>query len=203
MGTNSNEEVCSPRRRKQMETNVMTVSGAAAILRDDPQGADKLNAMIGAEISILGSKFHIGVVKKGEGGYTVLLIPKKGELEEGGKTLQDMIDAIKNMTGKEVNTEELKEIVQDPEHPNRSFDSVKAEVTMAFLYIDRDKEGQGVTEYAFQLKVTGLDDIIPESVKTFASIEEFEVSVWNTKREKVLKEMDLKKPEEYLKDEEE
>lgn len=183
-------------------TNVMTVSGAAAILRDDPQGADKMNAMVGAEISILGSRFHIGAIKKAEGGYTVLLIPRKGELEEGGRTLADLIDSIKKMTGQEVDTKELEDIVKDAEHPDRTFDKVKAEITMAFLYLDRDKDGKGVSEYAFQLKVTGLEDIIPESVKTFASIDEFEVSVWNTKREKVLKEMDLKRPEEYLEDEE-
>lgn len=201
MANSKNRKIAQKNGGKNMKkTKKISVVKAVNIVRDGRNEKDKMNALAGATIDIIGTEFVIEFLKKGEGGYTLLLIPTKVD-EAPGTDLQQMINAVNGFFGKkaEVDTSELDTLVK--EGGLSSFKEVNIHLAMAFLYInkDKDKEEKEI-EYAFQIKATNLDKLIPKGIGTFITIKDVQLAIWNTKREKIIKEMELIKPEDYLKD---
>ena len=181
-----------------MEKNrTLSVAEAATIVRDGNDEKKKMNALAGATIDIIGTEFVVEFVKKAEGGYTLLLVPTKAD-EAPGRTLQEMIDAVKGFFGKDpkINTDELNTLVK--EGGQTEFNEVKICLAMAFLYINKDKDKEKEVEYAFKIKAKNLDKLIPEGIKTFVSIKDVQLAIWNTTIKKVIDAMELIKPEDYL-----
>lgn len=183
------------------KTKTLSVAEAANIVRDGKNEKAKMNALAGATIEIIGTKFVVELVKKAEGGYTLLLIPTKVDEEPAGRTLQEMINAVKGFFGKDpnINTDDLNTLVK--EGGQTKFDDVKICLSMAFLYINKDKDKEKEVEYAFQIKALNLDKLIPDGIKQFVVIKDVQLAIWNTTRKKIIEKMELIKPEDYLKEE--
>lgn len=180
----------------------LSVTKVKGIVQNAGNDMAKMNAVVGATIELLGSKFVVEVVKKAEGGFTLLLTPTKpDDIKEC--SLSELTDAVKKLMGEgtAVDTGELDQLISDSGLP---ADQVKICLSMAFLYINQgapseeNPEGTRDVEYAFQIKASGLDKLLPEGLDKFIAIQDAQIAVWNTGRKKIVDAMGLIKPEEYL-----
>jgi len=181
-----------------METSkTLKVDEAAEIVRSNANETEKMNALAGATMEILGTEFFVEIVKKAEGGYTLLLVPTTPE-KPAKKKLGNLIDDVKKLIGKDVDTSELENIVNGVNgNETDDFNDIEISLAMAFVYIDKKGENEKTAEYAFQLKAD-LEGLVPKELEDFVTIKDAQVAVWNTGRDKIIKAMNLVKPEEYL-----
>ena len=178
-------------------TKILNVDEAAEIVRGNANETEKMNALVGATITILGTEFFVEIVKKAEGGYTLLLVPTKPENPAKVK-IGKLIEDVKKLIGKDVDTSELQNIVNGANgNETDDFDTTEISLAMAFVYIDKKGENEKTAEYAFQLKAE-LEGLVPKELEDFVTIKDAQVAVWNTGREKIINAMNLVKPEEYL-----
>ncbi|WP_026667663.1 hypothetical protein [Butyrivibrio sp. AE2005] len=185
------------------EKKLMKAEEVAEILRNDSNEAVKMNALLGATLTILKTELKVEFVKKSDGGYTVLLIPTKvGDAPQ--TTIQELIDDVKGLSQNEnVDVSELEEICG--EKNNDGLGDIGISLSMAFLYVDANMDATSKQtkvssmEYAFQIKAD-LHNVIPKEISKFVSIKNAEVAVWNTERPKIIEAMQLIKPEDYLKE---
>ncbi len=163
----------------------------------------KMQAMLGASISLLGRELYVALIKKAkEGDYTFLLVPKKLD-ETEGVSLGQLIEDIKKLFKKggeepQLDISQLTDILG-----SHSIDSVIAKLSMAYIYYDREtKEGKEEpevkTEYAFEITVDNIDDVFPENFKNFVNFKSFQIAVWNTSNKKILEAMNIVDPNEYI-----
>ena len=74
-----------------------------------------LNALIGIDFSLIGTKLHAAYEKKGEDGYAVLLIPTVQEADSGisiPKVIED-IKKLVNNSGSEADTGDMEKDLTD------------------------------------------------------------------------------------------
>ena len=183
------------------EKKLMKAEEVSEILRNDGNDDVKMNALLGATVKILGQELQIELIKKGDGGYTLLLIPT----QVGNEVIQkigDLKNDLKKLSGgKDVDTSELEKLM--PAQQENGFDDIGISLAMAFLYVDSNMDATSKTtqvssmEYAFQIKVY-LDNLLPEGLENIIQVERAEVAVWNTERPKIKNAMNLITPEEYL-----
>lgn len=173
-----------------------------------------LNAAIGVDFSLIGTKLH-AMYKKDTNGYKILLIPTL-QSDNEGITIQELIDDIKSLTesvtgSNSLNTEELTTALDgavqeaaDEEGKKRANDKlpdtseIRIILSMAYLYINKeDEQEKSDIEYAFNLNIltTGL---IPKALSSIVTVDHIGISVWNTERTQILNQMSIVKIEDYL-----
>lgn len=173
-----------------------------------------LNAAIGVDFSLIGTKLH-AMYKKDTNGYKILLIPTLQSGNEG-ITIQELIDDIKSLTesvtgSNSLNTEELTTALDgavqeaaDEEGKKGVNDKlpdtseIRIILSMAYLYINKeDEQEKSDIEYAFNLNIltTGL---IPKALSSIVTVDHIGISVWNTERTQILNQMSIVKIEDYL-----
>ena len=183
------------------ETRTLSVAEVTDIVRDESSEKVKMNALAGATIKIIGTEFVVEFLKKANGGYTLILAPKKPD-EAEKHSLTDMINAVKGFFGEgaDVDTSELESLVNEGGGSN--FDNVFISLAMAFLYINKEngESDEKEVEYAFQIKAENLGNLIPEGVRKFVDVGDAQLAIWNTTRQKVIDAMGLVKPEDLLKE---
>lgn len=173
-----------------------------------------LNAAIGVDFSLIGTKLH-AMYKKDTNGYKILLIPTL-QSDNEGITIKELIDDIKsltkNVTGSDsLNTEELTKALNGAAQEGAGEEGKKEAndklpdtneiriiLNMAYLYINKEGEQQkSDIEYAFNLNIltTGL---IPKALSSIVTVDHIGISVWNTERTQILNQMSIVKIEDYL-----
>ena len=171
-----------------------------------------LNALVGIDFSLIGTKLH-AAYEKDANGYTILLIPSEQNADNGvsiGQLIDDIKGLVKGISSRELSAEEQADMEKDmqdgmagltPEgDKGKDFDLNKliVKLNMAYLYIRKtNNESESVLEYAFQLEVIAKD-VIPEAIRSLVTVDNLSVSVWNTNRKKVLDRMSLVTINEYL-----
>ena len=164
---------------------------------NDVQKAD-INALVCVEIDIIGTKL-IAEVKKGDNGaYTLLLAPKKVKEGASGCTLKQLIDAIHGFfdDGTTFDQKELDDLLAKS---GKGVDGVTITLVMAFLYMHKkDKDAKTEVEYAFQIRVNGLDKLIPDKMGSLVKPKKVQLAIWNTSRTEILEAMDISDPDKYI-----
>lgn len=172
-----------------------------------------LNALVGIDFSLIGTKLH-AAYEKDKDGYSVLLMPSEQNADTGvsiGKLIEDIKGLVNGVRTKELTEDEQKAMEADfedglsgltpeTEEQKQGFDLNKliVKLNMAFLYIRKTKDDASSTlEYAFQLQVIAKD-VIPEAVRSLVTVDNLSVSVWNTTRQKVLDQMSLISINDYI-----
>lgn len=167
-----------------------------------------LNALVGIDFSLIGTRLHAAYEKRGEDGYAVLLMPSE-QMADNGVSIGEVIEDIKKMVKKvdenadtkgmedDLN-EGLSSLSENKETNQNKFELNKlmVKLQMAYLYIEKTKE-TSVLEYAFQIQIISKD-VIPAAIKELVSVDNISFSVWNTNRKKVVDKMALVTIGEYI-----
>lgn len=165
-----------------------------------------LNALVGIDFSLIGTKLHAAYEKKGEDGYAVLLTPTVQEADNGISVLKVIEDIKKLMdnTGSGAGTEDMEKDLGDAlaglKEGGGAFDLGKiiVKLNMAYLYIQKGTDPKDdILEYAFQLQVI-TEGLIPKEIAQVVDVSNLSLSVWNTSRKKVVDQMQLVTVGEYL-----
>lgn len=165
----------------------------------------KINA--GIKFTLLSTQFA-GAVQKDENKLEILLIPSAPEFKKE-ITIKQMIDQIKGII-----VPELKEGEEAPEEigklqtqigsavtefgdKNATFNPLEIGITIeeAFIYYRKEKDKPAVFEYAFSL-LLNMAHLIRE-MEVF-SLDSISMSVWNTERPGIIKEMKMLNIDDYL-----
>lgn len=166
-----------------------------------------MNALVGVDFSLIGTKLRAVYEKSGEG-WNLLLIPTELEAESGisiGKMVEEIQAMIKGQ-GSTASTDKLKTDITDQLKAcsdGREFDlnKVIVKLDMAYLYIHKHKaqgaDEQDELEYAFQMEVI-TDGFIPAGVAQIVDVTHLSLSVWSTERKKILEKMRLVTIADYL-----
>lgn len=164
-----------------------------------------LNASVGVDFTLLGTKLHAAYEKRGENNYAVLLLPSV-EHADNGISIGEVVDEIKKMVTKvddKADTDEMEKDLQSgidslsKEGDDESvLDKLIVKLQMAYLYIHKAGETSEL-EYAFQLQVV-TRGMIPDGVNQLIDVDNISISVWNTTRQKVLDRMSLVTIDEYI-----
>lgn len=165
-----------------------------------------MNALIGIDFSLIGTKLHAAYEKREEGGYAILLAPAPQEADNG-VSLGRVIDDIKKLiqgTGSSASTENLEADMKKNLEGMQSggealdLDKIIIKLNMAYLYIVKGKtETDNVLEYAFQLEII-TEGFVPEEVKEIVDVSNISLSIWSTDRKKVIDQMRLITIGQYL-----
>lgn len=118
------------------------------------------------------------------------------EEDSRGITIQQMITDISTLVGGDgLNTNELTECLKSI---GLNPEDITVSLKMAYFYMisDGNDAKNNVTEYAFHMEID-TTGVIPESVKLF-NVSKIGFAVWNTERPKIIKQMNLYKPEDLL-----
>lgn len=155
-----------------------------------------LNALIGIDFSLIGTKLRAVYEKKGEDGYAILLAPSAQEADNG-VSIGEVIADIKKLvtgTGSDASTADMEKDLtasMSALSTGDKFDPCKIIVRLntAYLYLRKDKE-QDVLEYAFQLRIL-TEGLIPPAIAQIVDVSNVSLAVWNTSRQKVVNQMQL------------
>lgn len=167
----------------------------------------EVNALVGVDFSLIGTKLHTAYEKK-ENGYAVLLVPS---VQNAGNSvsLGEVVKDIQKLMGgsgaadvKEL-TESLEKSVAsidknagDPAK-KKGLDAVEIKLGMAYLYIKEESGKERIVEYAFQMNIL-TEGLIPEAVAKIIDVSRVAIAVWNTNRKKVVDTMALETIDSYL-----
>lgn len=167
----------------------------------------EVNALVGVDFSLIGTKLHAAYEKK-ENGYAVLLVPS---VQNAGNSvsLGEVVKDIQKLMGgsgaadvKEL-TESLEKSVAsidknagDPAK-KKGLDAVEIKLGMAYLYIKEESGKERIVEYAFQMNIL-TEGLIPEAVAKIIDVSRVAIAVWNTNRKKVVDTMALETIDSYL-----
>lgn len=171
-----------------------------------------INAMVGVDFSLIGTKLH-AAYEKVPNGFSVLLMPTKQEADNGVSIGQAIKDIQKMIESKDSNastremeadlTGQLKNCSNGSDK-DFSLDKIIVKLNMAYLYIKKtdkkegdDKSSEDVLEYAFQLEILS-DGFIPDAVKQIVDVTRLSIAIWQTDRKKVLEKMQLVTINDYL-----
>lgn len=155
-----------------------------------------LNALIGIDFSLIGTKLQAVYEKKGEDGYAILLAPSAQEADNGvsiGEVIAD-IQKLVSGTGSNASADDMKKDLtasMSALSTGDKFDPCKVvvQLNMAYLYLRKGKE-QDVLEYAFQLRIL-TEGLIPPAIAQIVDVSNVSLSVWNTSRQKIINQMQL------------
>ena len=176
-----------------------TVAEAANILKKEESGQNDTKVLVDAHFSIIGSDLLCKFLYKGKDkGYELLFAPDNVN-NSNDCSLDQLVTDVTKYGGNDP-TNDLKNWVG-----NGSLNDINFKLNMAFLYINQDEASQGGAppqkqlEYAFQVEVTA-GNVIPSEIQKFFNFTGIQLSVWNTNKPGVLEKMNLKTPDEALKD---
>lgn len=167
----------------------------------------EVNALVGVDFSLIGTKLHAAYEKK-ENGYAVLLVPSV-QNADNSVSLGEVVKDIQKLMGgsgaadvKEL-TESLEKSVAsidknagDPAK-KKGLDAVEIKLGMAYLYIKEESGKERIVEYAFQMNIF-TEGLIPEAVAKIIDVSRVAIAVWNTNRKKVVDTMALETIDSYL-----
>lgn len=167
----------------------------------------EVNALVGVDFSLIGTRLHAAYEKK-ENGYAVLLVPSV-QNADNSVSLGEVVKDIQKLMGgsgaadvKEL-TESLEKSVAsidknagDPAK-KKGLDAVEIKLGMAYLYIKEESGKERIVEYAFQMNIL-TEGLIPEAVAKIIDVSRVAIAVWNTNRKKVVDTMALETIDSYL-----
>lgn len=183
-----------------MADEVTTVESAAG-----SGVVNALNASIGIDFSLIGSKLHAAYEKSGSDGYAVLLIPSEQNADNGvsiGEVIEDIKKMVKGVDEKADTSSMEKDLesgisgLSQEEDKGSILDKLIIKLKMAYLYIRKSSQ-ESTLEYAFQLEVI-TKGMIPEGINQLVDVDHISISVWNTNRRKVVEKMGLTTIQDYL-----
>ncbi len=183
-----------------MADEVTTVESAAG-----SGVVNALNASIGIDFSLIGSKLHAAYEKSGSDGYAVLLIPSEQNADNGvsiGEVIEDIKKMVKGVDEKADTSSMEKDLesgisgLSQEEDKGSILDKLIIKLKMAYLYIRKSSQ-ESTLEYAFQLEVI-TKGMIPEGINQLVDVDNISISVWNTNRRKVVEKMGLTTIQDYL-----
>lgn len=160
-----------------------------------------LNAALAVDFTLFKSKIT-AMLSKDERGIRFLVIP----VNQGDApvvTLEELIDDIKKMAGRDTDTKALEDALnsaaKDAKDPSASdISKITFQLKMLYFYVDTTQgEGKKIIEYAFNVNIitTGL---IPEALNSIITVDHLGVAVWNTTREIILNKMSIVNMDTYL-----
>lgn len=167
-----------------------------------------LNASIGIDFSLIGTKLHAAYEKRGEDGYAILLMPAAQEAESG-VSIGEVIKDIQKLAGggQQADTKQLTDQLTDSlssvsESQGKgkfSLDNIIVKLSMAYLYLRKGCKNQAdeVTEYAFWLQIV-TEGFLPREVAALVDVTNVSLCVWNTTRKTVVDQMQLVTINDYL-----
>lgn len=169
----------------------------------------EVNAMVGVDFSLIGTKLHAAYEKR-ENGYSVLLVPSVQNADNSvnlGQVVKDIQQLISGESGKPEDIKELTDSLEksvanldknagDPAK-KKGLDAVEIKLNMAYLYIKEESGKERIVEYAFQMNIL-TEGLIPESVAKLVDVSRVAIAVWNTNRKKVIEKMALETIDSYL-----
>lgn len=163
-----------------------------------------LNALIGIDFSLIGTKLRAVYEKKGEDGYAILLAPSAQEADNGvsiGKVIDD-IKKLVSSAGSGASTADMEKDLTEgisaltkgdgktgSDTDKFDLNKIMVQLNMAYLYLCKDKE-QDVLEYVFQLRIL-TEGLIPPAIAEIVDVSGVSLSIWNTSRQKVVNQMQL------------
>lgn len=163
---------------------------------------DSVQVLLQAQFTLLGQKL-LAAYKKEDRGYKVLLAPTNFE-KNNGVTIEEMVKQVNGLLGNidssmenAIDQEDLENQIKSAnEGDGSSFDFTKLRFILqtAYLYINKE-DGKTSTEYAFDLMIDA-SNVFPKDF--IVKVESVSISVWNTKREKVVNTMSLFDPKAYI-----
>lgn len=179
------------------ETKKISLAEATHIVRDGGDEQETMNAFAGMKVTFLNTELGIKFLKNGTD-YTLLLAPENANGTTAGTSLKNLIDAVSKLSGKTVITDSLAKLLDKGDGKGVDFSKITIQLTMAFLYIKKTNQEKRV-DYAFMIK-TDLKELFPEELKSFFTVQNIQLAVWNTKISNVLKAMNISTPEEAIKE---
>ena len=179
------------------ELNKQGKADADVIVRNvgapPPANPTTMNALVDAEVSILNSRLVGSFLFRKDNGFSLIIAPCSKPIEKKEISLNELLQ---QGTKQGLDTTALKDLVA-PDQIN----SVHFNLDMAFLYVNKEKDMSTQIEYAFQVSAsTGEQSLIPDGVRKFFDVKKVSLAIWNTDNPGVLSKMDLKTPEQILKD---
>ncbi len=146
-----------------------------------------MNLALGINFDLLKTNLA-AVLEKDEKGSKILLVPTKVD-SPTPVTLGEMIADFKsafNMSKED--SDKIGSSLDAVKKEGSSFDvnAITFQLQSAFLYKDSPKEGEGPTEYAFAISVD-MSDALPDL--GFVKLNSLFISVWNTERQAVLRQI--------------
>ncbi|SDH59077.1 hypothetical protein SAMN05421827_13031 [Pedobacter terrae] len=149
-----------------------------------------MSLQLGVQFQLLKTKLVAIYEKAGEkaGDKSSFLLAPTNPDEVGSATLGEMVKDLTEAFGSEVNTDDIKnnlKSLNSGEKPNAKFDVEKLIFSLktAYIYVKGD-----VKEYAFAIEVD-CGGAVPDL--GFIKIEKLAFKIWNTKRNKILQQLNL------------
>ncbi|SFA55671.1 hypothetical protein SAMN04488511_11516 [Pedobacter suwonensis] len=144
-----------------------------------------MNLQLGVQFQLLKTKL-VAVYEKAGNDSSFLLMPTNLE-EVGSATLGEMMQDLTTAFSDSVDTEKIKSDLQalSADKPESQFkvDNLKFSLKTAYIYVKGN-----VKEYAFAIDVD-FGDAVPDL--GFVTIEKLAFKIWNTKKNVVLKQLNL------------
>lgn len=169
----------------------------------------EINALVGVDFSLIGTKLHAAYEKR-ENGYAVLLIPSVQNADNSvnlGEVVKDIQKLISGESGKPEDMKELTDSLEksvasldknaDDPQKKKGLDTVEIKLNMAYLYIKEESGKDRIVEYAFQMSIL-TEGLIPEAVAKIVDVSRVAIAIWNTNRKKVTEKMALETIDSYL-----
>lgn len=166
----------------------------------------ELNAFVGINFSLLGTKLRAAYQKEAADGYAVLLIPSEQEADNGvniGQVIEDIKKLVSGVNS-DADTSKMEDdlksgvgaLATDGNEGKFDLNSIVVKLQMAYLYISK-KADKSELEYAFKLDII-TDGLIPKEIQGLVDVENLSIAVWSTNRKKVLDKMALVTIGEYI-----
>ena len=161
----------------------------------------KLNAQAVLDFTLIGTNLKMAFSKTGDVN-TFIVIPISKEPSKG-MSIQEMINDINKMLkdydptmDSGIQADDISEAIKDVDQAaktkteqaiasNIDYKNIKIALRQAFLLISTGKPA----EYALEIAVD-LTGLFPKE-QSFVNVERLSIGVWNTKREKILKMMNI------------
>lgn len=163
-----------------------------------------LNALVGIDFSLIGTKLRAVYEKRGDNGYAILLTPTPQDADNG-VTLKVLMEDVKKLIyGKSCSDEDAKKLEDSfgkqlgslSEDTGSDWKNIEIKLDVAYLYIDRGGS-ENITEYAFQMEII-TEAAIPQEIKDMVTVNNLSVAVWNTSRKSVVEKMNLRTISSYI-----
>lgn len=157
-----------------------------------------VNVLLGTTIKLFNRELALVYEKNGDY-HSFILIPTKMDTDTEGITLAAMEEEIGKVFGKktdEVNMTQLTNTI-----PTELQQDARFTLTMAYLYFkfSKDMKERKKVEFAFQVKATGLNTLIPSlNNNNLFNIKDVQLAIWSTDNPKVIDAMHLIKPSDYI-----
>lgn len=167
-------------------------------MAETPDNKPKVNVLLGAKLTLFNRKLAVVYEKKGDNSHTFLLIPTKMDTDTEGITFDEMTNEIKNVFSK--NDDDITQLTTTIPNDETTRNKARFHLTMAYLYFEysEDMNNQKKVEFAFQVTVTDIANLVPVPNNNLFSIDEFQLAIWSTKNQKIIDAMHLIKPSDFI-----